>query len=169
MPRKVDVAKLPIKSLDTEDYPDVTRIYRQGMDTGMATFETTVPNWCSWSAKFLPQCQFVIANQTDLLGWCALSRGSTREVYKGVAETTIGMPSQARGMGLGKALLDYLAKASEEKGFWTLQAAIYPPKKTSVKLHQQCGFRTIAYREQIAQRQGVWYDHLSMETRSKLN
>lgn len=169
MPRKVDVANIHIRSLDPEDYPDVARIYRQGMDTGMATFETAVPDWSSWNAKFLPQCRFVIANQTDLLGWCALSKVSTREVYKGVAETTIYMAPEARGMGLGKALLDYLVKASEEEGFWTLQAAIFPQNEASIQLHKNCGFRTIGNRERVAKRQGVWYDNLLMERRSKLN
>lgn len=163
----MDAADIHIRSLDPDDYPDVARIYRQGMDTGMATFETSVPDWMSWNAKFLMECRFVLADQTDLLGWCALSRVSAREVYKGVAETTIYMAPEARGQGMGKLLLQHLVEASEAAGYWTLQAGIFPQNTASLKMHKDCGFRTIGYRERVAQRQGVWYDNILMERRSK--
>lgn len=150
-----------------EDYPDVARIYQQGMDTGMATFETHVPEWKQFDAKFLPVCRFVLASPTEVLGWCALSRVSKRAVYQGVAESTIYMAPEVRGQGLGKSLLEYLVQASEAAGFWTLQAAIFPQNKASILLHENCGFRTIGHRERIAQRQGIWCDNILMERRSK--
>jgi len=163
----VDAADLHIRSLVPEDYPEVAHIYRQGMDTGLATFETKVPDWTTWDAKFIKECRYVLTDGYDTLGWCALSKVSNRAVYKGVAETTIYMAPEIKGKGLGRMLLKCLVDASERAGFWTLQAAIFPQNKASIQLHQKLGFRTIGYREKIAQRQGIWYDNILMERRSK--
>jgi len=37
-----------------------------------------------------------------------------------------------------------------------------------IKLHEHFGFRKIGFREKIAQRDGIWYDNVLMERRSKI-
>ena len=54
-------------------YPQVAKIYQSGMDTGMATFETTVPDWEIWNRKYLPFGRIGLVNDTkskeSLLAW----------------------------------------------------------------------------------------------------
>ena len=50
---------MTIRPLLKQDYTHCAQIYQDGLDTGMATFETIVPDWISWDAKFLEQCRFV--------------------------------------------------------------------------------------------------------------
>jgi arsenate reductase len=159
---------LEIRVLKKEDFPSITHIYREGMATGIATFETEVPSWEQWDAKFLPDCRFVALIDNEIAGWCTLSAVSKRKVYAGVAENTVYVSGKFQKRGIGKALLIHLISSSESKGFWTLQASIFPQNTASIVIHQQCGFRMIGIREKIAQRDGIWHDNIMMERRSNI-
>lgn len=159
---------MTIRPLIESDFKKVASIYRKGLDTGFATFETNVPSWDIWDQKFLPVCRFVIEDQNGIVGWCALSKISDRAVYRGVAEDTIYIDPQYQGKKLGRQLLNHLISESEKMGFWSLFAAIFPQNKASIALHKNCGFRIIGTREKIAQRNGKWYDNVLMERRSSL-
>jgi phosphinothricin acetyltransferase len=157
-----------IRPLIESDYNEVSSIYKKGLDTGIATFETHVPTWVFWDHKFLSDCRFVIEDQNVIIGWCALSKDSEREVYNGVAEDTIYIDPEFQGKHIGRRLLNHLITESERKGFWSLYAAIFPQNEASITLHKNCGFRIIGIREKIAQRNGKWYDNVLMERRSSL-
>lgn len=158
---------MKITPLTVVHYPRVAEIYREGMATGVATFETVVPDWESWNDKFLPECRYVLWSDEQVAGWCALSVVSKREVYKGVAEVTIYVAKEYRGRGYGKLLLEHLVANSEKSGFWTLNAAIFPQNIPSINLHQKCGFRILGIREKIGERNGKWYDNVLLERRSR--
>lgn len=153
--------------LQKEHFPEVAQIYTEGIQTGIATFETEIPTWEQWNNKMLPTCRFVLIKDKKIAAWCTLSSVSKRNVYRGVAENTIYVGNEFQNQGLGKILLSHLVNASEEAGFWTLQAGIFPQNKSSISLHERCGFRIIGVREKIAQRHGIWHDNIIMERRSK--
>ncbi|MBT8205097.1 MAG: GNAT family N-acetyltransferase, partial [Eudoraea sp.] len=85
----------------------------------------------------------------------------------GVAEVSVYVSEQARGRGIGKALMEMLISSSELEGYWTLQAGIFPENTPSIRLHEKVGFRLIGRREKIGKRNGVWYDNVIYERRSK--
>ena len=90
-----------------------------------------------------------------------------REVYRGVGEVAVYLGEKFRGRGIGKTLLGRLVEASEQTGFWTLQAVIFAKNYASIKLHESAGFRIVGVRERIAERDGVWHDNVLMEQRSE--
>jgi phosphinothricin acetyltransferase len=100
------------------------------------------------------------------VGWAALTPVSERCVYGGVAEVSVYVAGEVRGRGLGTLLLESLVKASEEAGFWTLQAGIFPENVGSVRIHEKCGFRVVGVRSRLGKLKGVWRDVLLMERRS---
>lgn len=152
-----------IRPLIASDYPQVAAIYKKGLATGIATFETEIPDWNSWKLKFLDTCRFVLEIDKKVIGWCALSSVSTRNAYRGVAEDTIYIDPEYQGKNLGKILLQHLINESEKKGFWTLQASIFSQNKSSIALHKSCGFREIGFREKIAKRDDKWHDNVLLE------
>lgn len=158
---------MEIVTLNKSHYAEVVSIYKEGLATGIATFETQVPAWEEWDKKFHQLCRFVMIENDKVIAWCALSPTSKREVYKGVAENTIYVSKEHQGKGFGKKLLEHLIDCSEKNGFWTLQAAIFPQNVASIKLHESCGFRILGYREKVAAREGIWHDNVLMERRSK--
>ncbi len=148
------------------DWPEVARIYAEGMATGLATFETQVPEYEAWDRAHLSTCRWVADTGGSLLGWAALSPVSGRCVYGGVAELSIYVGSGHRGKGLGRALLTVLIPDSEAAGLWTLQSGVFPENTASIGLHLAMGFRQLGYRERIGRRDGSWKDNVLFERRS---
>ena len=100
-----------IEPMCTADWPAVRRIYQEGIETGNATFETAVPEWEAWDASHLRACRLVARQGTHIVGWGALSPVSSRCVYAGVAEVSVYVAANARGQGIGRALLIALIAA----------------------------------------------------------
>jgi phosphinothricin acetyltransferase len=150
-----------------EDWPQVARIYAEGIESGVATFETRVPGYEAWDQAHLSTCRWVADSGGRLLGWAALSPVSGRCVYGGVAELSIYVGAESRGKGVGRALLAMLIPDSEAAGFWTLQSGVFPENTASINLHRAMGFRQLGFRERIARRNGVWKDNLLFERRSQ--
>lgn len=159
--------KITIDALRPVDWPQVRKIYLEGIATGHATFEQTAPNWEVWDRKHLPICRLIARAEVGALGWAALTPTSTRAVYAGVAEVSVYVAGDARGIGVGRRLLDTLVNCSEAAGIWTLQAGIFPENQASVHLHERCGFRIVGRRERIGQMHGQWRDVLLLERRSQ--
>lgn len=155
-----------ITTLSADDWEEVRAIYEEGIDTGQATFETTVPSWPEWDAAKRPNCRLVARRGTQVIGWAALNAVSRREAYAGVAEAAIYVAESERGQGAGRLLLEALIAEAEEAGIWTLQAAVFPENAASTGLFKACGFRTVGTRERIAKHHGVWRDTLLLERRS---
>jgi L-amino acid N-acyltransferase YncA len=151
-----------------EDWDAVRAIYREGIATGNATFETDVPEWEAWDKGHLCACRLVAKADGRVVGWAALNPYSSRRAYAGVAGLSIYVSATARGQGIGRALLGALIEASERAGLWTLQAGIFPENAASLALHRACGFREVGRRERIGQLNGVWRDVVLMERRSKV-
>ena len=162
------VGDFRIREMHLTDWPAAGRIYQQGMDTNMATFETKCPTWEQWDASHVKSCRLVVTRGEAVLGFAALSAVSGRCVYAGVAELSIYVDGACRGQGIGKALLRQLIICSEEKGFWTLQSGIMQENAASISLHESCGFRRVGCREKIGRdRFGVWRNTVLMERRSQ--
>ncbi|WP_279145745.1 GNAT family N-acetyltransferase [Clostridium tyrobutyricum] len=158
-----------IKEMTEEDWKEVSKIYLEGVNTGKATFQTEIPTWGNWNSNHLNSCRLVACLENKILGWAALSSTSSRCVYAGVAEVSIYVGEKYRSQGVGKTLLTNLIKLSEKNGFWTLQSGIIKENISSIDLHKKCGFRKVGVRERLGKMSnGVWYDVVLMEHRSKL-
>jgi len=158
----------------------VCEIYREGIATGNATFETELPDWEKWDSNHRKNCRLVAVEPIEedaaellippakltVLGWAALSPVSTRRVYAGVTEVSVYVARVARGRGVGKALLQALVQESEVNGIWTLQAGIFPENLASIALHKSCGFRKVGVRRRIGKLADLWRDVLLLERRS---
>jgi len=146
----------------------VLEIYGHGIASGMATFETTVPDWEGFNKKYLPHSRIIAIDNNDPVGWAALSPVSTRDCYSGVAEVSVYVHQQHQRKGIGRLLLVELITVSEQNGIWSLLSVIHEENRASIHLHEQCGFRYIGYRERIAQLDGVWRTTVMLEKRSKI-
>ena len=155
-----------ITSMQPEDWPDVEEIYRQGIGTGNATFETESPGWEKWNASHHQHSRLVAREKDNVVAWAALSPVSARRVYAGVAEVSIYVAGATRGRGIGEALLLALIEQSELHGIWTLQAGIFPENVSSIALHKSCGFREVGLRERIGKLGNTWRSVVLMERRS---
>ncbi|WP_370628050.1 MULTISPECIES: N-acetyltransferase family protein [unclassified Cellulophaga] len=160
-------ASMTIVPITEANYPRVAKIYKEGINTGLATFETQVPAWKKWHTAHLNYGRIAVLSKDKMLGWASLAPVSNRCVYGGVAEVSVYVAEASRGKGVGKKLLHELIRISEEHGIWTLQAGIMTANVTSIHLHTSCGFRIIGYREKIGKLHDIWLDNTLLERRSK--
>ena len=138
------------RDLRPGDWPEVEAIFRDGIATGVATFEAEPPTWAEWDAAH-SGIRLVAELEGRLAGWCALSPVSERRCYRGV----------------GRALLEAVIARSEAAGIWTLQAGIFPENAPSIRLHLGCGFRLVGMRERLGEADGVFRDVLLLERRAE--
>ena len=164
-PKLTDIC---IESMTEQDWTAVSTIYAEGIATGNATFEQTVPCWEKWDATHLRSCRLVARSGRDVLGWAALSPVSSRCVYAGVAEVSVYVAARARNQGIGSKLLLALVGASEHENIWTLQAGIFPENTASVELHRHCGFTEVGTRKRLGCMNGRWRDVVLLERRSEV-
>jgi phosphinothricin acetyltransferase len=157
-----------LRDLRPLDWPEVARIYADGIATGVASFETGAPSWDDWDAAH-PDIRVIAEVDGRIAGWCALTPASSRNCYRGVAEESVYVASWAQGRGVGRALLEDVIERSEAAGIWTLQAGIFPENKPSLRLHLGCGFRLVGVRERLGEAaDGSFRDVLLLERRSEV-
>lgn len=161
------LAPVRIAAMLAEHAAEVLAIYQQGIDEGQATFETTAPAWEKFEAGKLPGHRHVALEPDGrVLGWTAASAVSERCVYAGVVEHSVYVHPDARGRGVGSALLNALITSTEAAGVWTIQSGIFPENAASLALHARAGFRVVGRRERLGRHHGVWRDVVLIERRS---
>ncbi|MFL5768771.1 MAG: GNAT family N-acetyltransferase [Chloroflexota bacterium] len=158
---------LRVEPMSAADAEAVLQIYAEGIATGNATLDATVPPWAAWDASHRADCRLVARIDGRIVGWVALSSYSSRDVYRGVAWESIYVAEAARGRGVGGALLGELIPLSERHRIWTLIAGIEIENEASLRLHERAGFRRIGVQERIGRDPaGRWRDVVLLERRS---
>ena len=156
---------LEFRAIRSADWERVRQIYREGLATGQASFETEPPTWDRWDADHLQDCRIAAVDHGVLVGWGALTRFSGRAVYRGVAEASVYVAARWRGRGVGAAILGELISESEKQGYWTLLAKIFPENEASLALSESHGFRRVGTLERIGRHGGRWRDVVLLERR----
>jgi L-amino acid N-acyltransferase YncA len=161
---------IAISPMTTADWPDVRRIYADGIATGDATLEHEAPDWDHFDHGHPTDCRLVARDANGvIIGWTALGGYSARNVYRGVAWESVYVATEARGRGVGRALLDALIPASEAAGYWTLLAGVMAENTASLALHERVGFRRIGVQRRLGQDAGGrWRDVVLLERRSEV-
>jgi len=161
-----------IRPLEPTDWPAVHAIYAEGIATGHATYDAEPPSWDAFDAGKLDVGRLVETVDGVVVGWAAVSPISARPVYRGVAEHSVYVASEARGHRIGHNLLGALIDATETAGIWTLQSGVFPENAASLALHTAHGFRIVGTRERLALMSygpmaGQWRDVYLVERRSR--
>jgi phosphinothricin acetyltransferase len=154
--------------MNDSDSQVVLKIYRKGLETRNATFETILPSWKDWEQTHHNFCRLVFVNSGSVVGWTALSPFSARTCYSGVAEISIYVDPEHAGKGIGHALMAHLIRESEKNGIWTIQASVFPENHATLQLHLKHGFREVGLRERVAKLDGQWRSTLILERRSNV-
>jgi len=167
------VGDVTVRAMTVADWPAVERIHAEGIATRSATFETAPPTWTEFDAGHTADHRLVAVlprpaggAPDQVVGWAACSRANSRCVYRGVLEISVYVAAEARGRGVGSALMAALVEQTEAAGVWTLQAGVFPENTGSLALHRRFGFRDVGRRERIGQLDGEWRDVLLLERRS---
>ena len=158
-----------IREMTNEDWKVVSVIYKQGIDNGTATFETTLPSFEKWDTSHLKECRYVFEKEGEVVGYSVLSPVSSRYAYRGVAELSIYVKEGYKGIGIGTELMKNAIISAEKHGFWTIYSVAFSCNVASINMHKKCGFRMVGYREKIAKNKfGNWQDTTIFEYRNSI-
>jgi L-amino acid N-acyltransferase YncA len=149
------------------DVPALTRIYNQGIVDRIATLETeerTEEERRTWLTNRDARHPVFVAERDGVVaGWAALNVFNPRAAYRYVVEFSVYVGRQARGAGIGQALMTRLIEEARALGYHKIVLAAFPFNEAGMRLYERVGFRTVGiYREQGALN-GRWVDTIIME------
>ena len=145
------------------DADSIVRIYNEGIEERIATFETRPRTAEEIQAWFDGTHPIVVVEEGAVISFANSSAYSTRECYSGVAEFSVYTASEARGRGAGTLAMKALMEAAEEAGFWKLVSRVFVENKPSRELLLSLGFRDVGIHEKHARLDGIWRDVVVVE------
>jgi phosphinothricin acetyltransferase len=156
---------IDVRQAQPRDAEAVAAIYNHGIAERQATFETRArrPNEIAgWLEEGRP---FLVAVDEDekVLGFARVSAYSVRRAYAGVGEHAVYVGPHARRRGVGVQLLDALAQASENAGYYKLTSRVFTTNEASLKLHRAAGFTEVGVQRRHGRLEGEWKDTILVE------
>ena len=152
------------RSATPNDADAIVRIYNQGIEDRVATFETrrrSVEDVHAWFDGVHPIV--VVEDGGGVVAFAATFTYRPRECYAGIAEVSVYVARTYRRHGAGRIALETLIQAAKEAGFWKLLSRIFPENLASRGLVRQLGFREVGIYEKHGQLDGQWRDVVIVE------
>ena len=152
------------RAASEEDAEAIARIYNEGIEERIATFETsrrTAREIREWFDGRHPVV--VVEEEGAVISFATTSAYSPRGCYSGVAEFSVYTAGEARGRGAGRLAMEALMEAAEEAGFWKLVSRVFVENTSSRKLLVSLGFREVGVHEKHARLDGIWRDVVVVE------
>jgi len=148
----------------TTDADAVARIYNEGIEDRIATFETeprTAQDIATWVEENVPLV--VVESDDEVVAWAIAHRYRDRAAYAGVGEFSVYVARAARGRGFGRAAVQGLIDECERRGLWKLVSRVFPENEASLALCRSLGFREVGVYERHGKLDGEWRDVVIVE------
>ena len=146
------------------DAAAIARIYNEGIDDRLATFETeprTAADVRAWLENRTPLV--VVEEHDEVVAWAAAHPYRPRPAYAGVGDFSIYVARMHRGRGLGRATLGALIAECDGRGYWKLVSRIFPENDASLALCRSVGFREVGIYRRHGRLDGEWRDCVIVE------
>jgi phosphinothricin acetyltransferase len=149
------------------DAAAIARIYTQGIEDRVATFETEPRSTEQLEATLRERGDAfptVLAERDGVvIAWAGAAPYSDRPCYAGIGACSVYVERAARGSGAGRLVLTELCLVYEGLGFWKLTSRIFPENTASRTMCRACGFREVGVYYRHGRLEGVWRDCVIIE------
>lgn len=159
-----------IRSAIADDLPAFTEIYADAVRHGTASYELEPPSLEEMQARFqtLANGDYpYLAAELDgiVAGYAYAGPFRPRPAYRFIVEDSVYVAPQAKGCGIGRALMQRLVAESGRLGFRQIIAVIGDgtPDSPSVRLHEALGFSHSGRLEGSGFKHGRWLDTVFMQ------
>lgn len=146
------------------DAEAIARIYNQGIEDRVATFETRLrapDDIVRWFDGRHPIT--VVEHPERVIAFAATSEYRPRACYQGIAEVSVYVDREFRGQGAGRLALEEVIRRAEAAGFWKLVSRIFPENLASRALIASLGFREVGTYYRHGRLDGIWRDVIIIE------
>jgi L-amino acid N-acyltransferase YncA len=149
------------------DAPAIARIYNQGIEDRVATFETDPRSPAQVAATLERRAGthpvVVVERDAHVLAFAWTGPYSDRPCYRGIGELSVYVERAARGGGLGRLAMDALVRECDLMGYWKLVSRVFTDNAASRRLCVAAGFREVGIHRRHARLDGVWRDVVVVE------
>jgi L-amino acid N-acyltransferase YncA len=154
-----------IRPATAADAADMARIYNAGIAERVATFETRTKS-AEGIAELIEGGALILLAERDGDVVAFVKVGpydDASHYYSGIGEATMYVDPGARRSGVGRALMEAVVIAAEERGYYKLIGKIFTSNAPSVALVKACGWREVGVHRRHGRLDGEWKDVLVVE------
>lgn len=158
-------AGLRLRAATQDDAAAIARIYSEGIEDRIATFETRPRTAADVAGWFDGRHPIVAVEDAGgaLVGFAATFDYRPRTCYDGVAEFSVYVARAARGRGVGHLAKEALFEAAAAARFWKLVSRVFVENEASRRLLRGLGFREVGVYERHGRLDGRWRDVVIVE------
>jgi L-amino acid N-acyltransferase YncA len=158
-----------VRPAEPADAVGIAAIYAHYVATSAATFDESAPGSEEFADKIATitsaKLPFLVAETEGRVGGYAyLAPYKGRRAYRFTAESSVYVAPDARGRGVGRALLERLLAEAERVGVREVIAIVaVTDDPASVALHRAFGFAEAGRLRAVGFKHGRWYDTLLLQ------
>ncbi len=147
------------------DAGPIARIYSEGIEERIATFETRPRTAADVEAWFDGRHPIVVVEDPAgaVIAFAATTTYRPRACYDGVAEFSVYVARGSRGRGAGRLAMEEILEAASRAGFWKLVSRVFTDNVASLRLLGSLGFREVGVYERHGRLDGRWRDVVIVE------
>jgi phosphinothricin acetyltransferase len=152
-----------IRPAEPRDLPDIREIYNYYVTNSVVTFDEKRWSFAKWRDKYdllaKLELPFLVAQSPtgQVLGYALVQPWAGKSAFRYTVEDSIYLGQAASGKGLGRALLQALITACEEKGIRELVAVVSDKgAEGSIALHEKLGFVEVGRMGRVGFKFGRW-------------
>jgi L-amino acid N-acyltransferase YncA len=154
-----------LRAATPHDAAAIARIYNDGIDGRLATFETRPRTAADVVAWFDGRHPIVVVEDgiEGVTAFAATFAYRPRACYDGLAEFSVYVAGSQRGRGVGRLAMEGLIDAATAAGFWKLVSRVFVENQASRRLLRGLGFREVGVYERHGRLEGRWRDVVIVE------
>jgi L-amino acid N-acyltransferase YncA len=161
---------ITVRDATEADLPDILAIYNEAIRTSTAVYteqETTRQDHQQWLVPRQGQGfpVLVAADQNDgsVLGYSTFGDFRPSPGYRHTVEHSVYVRSDARGRGLGTALVEPLSERAASLDKHVMVAGIDATNQASIRPHERLGFKRAGTLREVGFKFGRWLDLVFMQ------
>ena len=158
------------RTVSGDDVAAMLDIYNHYVSTSNVTFdlEPWTPNDMAHKIEAVQALgmPFIVAERAgELVGYAYLSRFREKAAYDTTMENTLYLHESARGVGIGRLLLDELLRLGSGSGVREVVAVIAdtPDAVPSIRLHDTAGFVRVGEMDRVGRKFDEWIGVVLMQ------
>jgi len=164
------MSSITIRPAEASDLDSITEIYEDAVTHGTASYELEPPSRAEMGERFASLraegYPYLVAEEGGrIIGYAYAGAFRARPAYRFIVENSIYVAPDAKGQGIGRALLERLIVEATALGFRQMIAVIGDgsPQSPSVKLHEKLGFAHSGKLVGSGYKHGRWLDTVFMQ------
>ena len=154
-----------IRPATVADAEVMAAIYNAGIAERVATFETRTKSAAALAGLIEAGDLVLVAERGGaVVAFVKVAPyDDANHYYSDIGEATLYVDPAARRSGVGRALMEAVAEAAEERGYYKLVGKIFASNEPSIALVKACGWREVGMHRRHGRLDGEWKDVLVVE------